>query len=406
MQGATRKNLKHLPVIRPPVYDIDTPQKREIFVQHLRHYGVGLVWPFAKKADSVKFSRKAVLEIWTSIVEDLALRPDLLARLIANGFVINDDKDIDKFLGILPKKFLRELYAILGKNIYLHSGFGAPSSNRAFNLRVLWDLRQNEMLDALSQLFLETDDINFSLDRPICKLPGKGEEELLHLDKKPFSEPNLDMISMKFCTGESSFICVPESHKWSSEIKEKYSGFQKAKGGVKWNVDAKKDPLDLYGKTRCLIVPANSCVVWLQDVIHGVTKNATGRIAFGLYVGFSKDVERAEYERIHKINETEDRFRVFSTGVAPKGFPSCDTVQTYPLRFKNFHKRIGEFTDKMDKTNGQYGYAKRKLANREEWVPHLVEYPPIDHTPPILTTRGKELLVGKKRVRGFFGDVE
>lgn len=402
----TRKNLKDLPIIRPHVYDIDTVERRAIFVQNLRHYGVGLVWPFATKTEAVAFSRETVLEIWSAIVEDLALRPDLLERLVANGFVINDEKDLEKFMGVLPKNFLRELYAILGKNVYLHCGFGAPSSNRAFNLRVLWKLRQNAMLDAVGQMFLETDDTKCSLDRPICKLNGKGEQELLHLDKPPFSEPNLDMISMKFCTGEASFICVPESHKWTTQIKDKYSEFYKD-SGCKWGIDPlKPDALDLYGKTRCVIIPANACIVWLQDVIHGVTKNSTGRIAFGLYVGFSKDAERAEYEKIHKVNETEDRFRVFSTGVAPKGFPSCDTVQTYPLRFQNFPKRIGEFTDKMDKSNGQYGFAERKLKCRDEWVPHLVEYPPIDYTPPVLSKRGRELLVGKKRVREFFGDQE
>ncbi|KAJ1467142.1 hypothetical protein T484DRAFT_2389464, partial [Baffinella frigidus] len=404
---AQPKSLKNIPVIRPPVFDLNTPENIQIADEYAKVNGFVLVWVHKNKEEATAFARETVLEVWTSIVEDLALRPDLLARLISGGFTITDDESLDKFMGPLPRAFFRELYAILGKNIYLHSGFGAPASNRSFNLRVLWKLRQNTMLDAFAQRFLGTKDVKCSLDRPICKFHGKGDQEFLHLDKQPFSEPILDMISGKYCVSESSFICVPGSNNWNQEIKTHYQEFYKKKKSAKWGLDPNKpDRLNLFEKTRKLIVPANCMVMWMQDTIHGVVKNTTGRIAFGLYVGFSKEVERAQYEQVHNTPEVQDRFRVYSKGVAPKGFPSCDKTQLYPLRFQNFHTRIGDFTDKMDKTAGQYGFTRRKLNNRDEWVPHLVEYPPIDYTPPELSKRGKELLVGKRRVREFFGDDE
>jgi hypothetical protein len=246
--------------------------------------------------------------------------------------------------------------------------------------------------------------VKVSLDRPICKFVGKGDDEFLHLDKCRFSEPILDMISGKYSVGQGSFVCVPESHKWNAAIKQLYEPHYTGGGGQKWGLDpAKPDPLNLYEKARKVIIPAGAMLFWLQDTVHGVVKNKTDHIAWGLYVGYSTDVERAKYTKVHKVEEVLDRVRVFKKGVSPKGFPSIDTVHTYPLRFKNFHRNIGNFVEKMDQASSkQYGFAKRKLDNRDEFVPHLVEYDPVDYEPPRLSKRGKELLVGKKRVHEFF----
>lgn len=269
-------------------------------------------------------------------------------------------------------------------------------------------MRQNEALDKFAQLFLGTDDVKFSLDRPICKLVNKGDDEFLHLDKRKFSKPILDMISGKYSVSEGSFVCVPESHKWTDSIKQLYEEHYTDSTGPKWGLDpTKPDPLNLYEKARKLIVPPNGMLIWIQDTIHGVVKNTSGRIAWGLYVGYSTDVDRAQYEEAHKTNELVDRVRVLNHGVAPKGYPSCDKVHTYPLRFVNFHKNIGRFVEKMDQENSkQYGFAMRKLKCRDEMVPHLVEYDPVGYVPPQLSKRREELLVGKKRVREFFGDDE
>ncbi|KAJ1465457.1 hypothetical protein T484DRAFT_1757405 [Baffinella frigidus] len=404
---AQQTNFNNIPTIRPPVFNLDTPENIEIAYQHAQHTGFALIWHHNNYEEALAFAKETVSKVWGGIVDDIALRPDLQDRLVAGGFTITDEKSLEKFMGTLSPAFLREVYDILGKNIYLHSGFGAPASNSAFNLNVLWKLRQNPLLDAFAQRFFGTRDVKFSIGRPICKFPGKGEDQFLHKDRKLGLPPDLEKNSGKYCVGESSFICVPESHKWLTQLQENYQELYKDSKSVKWALDRnKEDPLDLFGKTVKVVIPANSMILWFPDLIHGVVRNKTGRIAFGLYVGFLKDVERAEYEKLHKTPEVVDRFCVYSKGVAPKGYPSSDTVQLYPLRFKNFHKRIGDFTDKMDKSDGRYGFARRKLNGRDEYVPHLVAYDPIDYDPPQLSKRGKKLLVGEKRVREFFGDEE
>jgi hypothetical protein len=403
MATTPNKSLRNIPIIRPLVFQTDEVDEANEFA--LRN-GYALIQVHDTRKQAKKFSREVVREVWGGIVEDMALRPDLLKRLIENGYTITDDASIDRFMGRLPAGFIRGLYAILGENVFLHSGFGAPASNRAFNLRVLWLLRQNEMLDKFSQRFLQTDDVMTSIDRPICKLHGKGDQEFLHLDRKPFSAPSLESFSGKYCTSESSFIAVPESHLWCAEIKEQYSEHYPRRTGDKWGIcPLKPDPLELFEKAVKIIVPAHCMILWLPDLIHGVVKNMTGHIAFGLYVGFTKNIERKEYEKTHNVAEVVDRFNVYKKGVAPKGFPSMDKVQLYPLRFKNFHQNIGAFVDKMDKTSEHYCFDLRKLSKRDEWVPHLTEIEPKNYVPPVtLSQRGRELLVGKKRVREFFDE--
>jgi hypothetical protein len=81
-----------------------------------------VVWPHTSQADATAFGRETVRSIWTTIVNDLALRPDLLARLVSGGFTITDEASLDKFMGPLPRSFFRQLEDILGINTYLHSG--------------------------------------------------------------------------------------------------------------------------------------------------------------------------------------------------------------------------------------------------------------------------------------------
>ena len=105
------------------------------------------------------------------------------------------------------------------------------------------------------------------------------------------------------------------------------------------------------------------------------------------------------------------RFDVYSNGVAPQLFPSLDRVSLVSKRFLNFHSILGNYIEgRMDKTNPQYDFTKRKLQRKgpETYVPHLVERPPVDYVPPPLTRRGQEMLVGKSRVEYFFpsGDVD
>lgn len=117
-----KKSLRHIPVERPPVFDLYDPVKRGEAHQYAKYHGYVIVWPHKNQAEATAFGRKTVRDIWNMIVDDMALKPDLLARLVAGGFTITDEASLDKFMGPLPKKFFTDLEKILGSNVYLHSG--------------------------------------------------------------------------------------------------------------------------------------------------------------------------------------------------------------------------------------------------------------------------------------------
>lgn len=142
--------------------------------------------------------------------------------------------------------------------------------------------------------------------------------------------------------------------------------------------------------------------------MHGVIRNDTEEIAFGLYIGYQTDVDRKGYLNKSGKREFQDRFDVYSKGVAPQLYPSMDRVELYPLRFQCYHSILGKHIDgRMDKTSTQYDYSKRQLKRKGpiKFVPHLVENPPVDYTPPPLSRRAQEMLVGIRYWDQFFGPV-
>jgi hypothetical protein len=116
------KSLRNIESLNPRVFDLYDPAQTVAAHAYANYHGYVVVWPHTSQADATAFGRETVRSIWTTIVNDLALRPDLLARLVSGGFTITDEASLDKFMGPLPRSFFRQLECILGTNTYLHSG--------------------------------------------------------------------------------------------------------------------------------------------------------------------------------------------------------------------------------------------------------------------------------------------
>jgi hypothetical protein len=402
-QKLAKDMMKAMPVMHAPIFQMDTPEGTKEAAAYTEQYGFSVCNVHASESERIKFGNDLITQVWNTNVADMVLKP-AKAILVKT---ITDAQSLGWFAGDLPKWLLKELRDALGTNLYLHCGFGASATNASFNIPVAWKLRQHELLANFAAYVLGTDDVKCSMDRSISKFNGQGDEAWLHLDRDKNSDPCLTQLHGKYCAVEANFICVPGSNNDHAEMKRLYGPMYENTHGDKWALDpTKPDPLNFFGRARKVVVPAGCIVWWKTDTVHGVLKNDTKAVKWGVYVGFETDVEREGYFKKSGKHEVQDRYDVWSKGIAPKLHPSLDKVQLYPKRFQNYHGILGDFITRMDPNSQQYDYSYRKLKRKgpEKWVPHLVENPPVNYIPPVLTRRGQELLVGKNRVVEYFGE--
>ena len=394
--------LAKVPLMEMKPLDLKTPEEIEYAADKMKEIGVGIGNVHDSESDRLAFQKEVITQVWNSILSDQALTPEKAAQVR----YITDELSLKWYSGDLPKWLEKELYNAFKKMTFLHCGFGAPSSNKSFNLNCSWKLRCSKRLSKFAQCYLRTKDIKFSIDRCIAKFPGQGDQEFLHKDQDINTPVRTGtQLHGKYCATESTFLFVPRSHKDHEEMFRVYKPLYPDTSGDKWGLDAtKEDPLNFFQRARKVIVPAGTIIFWDTSTIHGVLKNTSKHICFGLYIGYETNVERPRYMKKAKKEEYQDRFDVWSKGVSPQLHPSCDRVHGYPFRFQNYHRILGQYLERMDTTSEQFDFSKRRLLGKgpERWVPHLVEHPPKNYEPPQLTRRGQEMLVGKNRVEQFF----
>jgi hypothetical protein len=202
----------------------------------------------------------------------------------------------------------------------------------------------------------------------------------------------------------SQFVCVPgtttpEFHAaFCAAYAPHYAdamGDAKRKKGAKFGLDpAKPDPLALRARTAVLDVPAGCAIFWSPWLLHGLKpKPKEEAIEFGMYLGYMRAGARAEYQRVARIDEREDRLRSYHEGRAPQLWPSLDRIHYYPKRYHNFIRFLQPYIDKTRPDHVGLTCRIVQTGASAGWlVPDLAPVPDPHHRAPALTPLGQRLL--------------
>ena len=286
----------------------------------------------------------------------------------------------------------------------MHRGFGAACDPQVFHWPEVWQIREDPDLYGLAARIIGQEELWVDINRSIQKLPGEGEEEFLHLDiPLLFTEwKDDDSVGGKviFNEGGATFVCVPRSNTREAHaaIRAAYTPlYPGAKPtDAKWTVDPLRDPLDLVGQRRSVLVPQGCCVFWSAFLIHGVEKmpRTTG-LKMGMYLGYFKAGSRPEYARQTRgIQERDDRLESYREGRAPLLWPSFDPIHYYPKNFMSLG--VAALQNYVKKTRDDWpGLSTRVIqtgANKGKVIADLIPVPDPDYRPPPLTRLGERLL--------------
>jgi ectoine hydroxylase-related dioxygenase (phytanoyl-CoA dioxygenase family) len=285
----------------------------------------------------------------------------------------------------------------------LHKGFGACCDPVAFHLDFEWQLRQDESLYAIARAIMQGGELYVTIDRCIHKLPGKGDDEFLHWDLPIFNLGNRTETEMclKICFTDAEFICVPGTHtlQFAEDFKAAYQPlYPNAKpSAAKFGLDPKKpDPMDLRSKRVAIHIPAGCALVWSPYLLHGTRKSPkTSGVAFGMYMGYMRDIDRPGYKTKEPgiDGERQDRIDSYGKGRAPARYPSLDPTHYYPFRYYNFPKMLKKYVDMTPP--GYAGRGERTIKsgeNKGTIVPELIPMLDPHYQPYPLTKLGKMLL--------------
>jgi hypothetical protein len=405
--------------ITPPVYDIIDPAQRIAAKAFHKENGYVVIMPFVSEEERTSFCKEAVTEIWNNIVNSAGYKPEIRAQMP----MINTQEDLVDFMGQLPSHIKKQLKALLGDHHHFHMGFGATCYNTSFHSESAWRLRMDLLLASfVKTLMPDGDEAYFSIDRTISKWLNMGDQAFVHVDTAPGAERNEGTVNGKFCATNSSFICTPGSHLLTEEVKIQYEPIYpalfKKQGAAKFALNpSKQDPLGLYSGSNRVLVPAGCLILWHDNLFHGVSKNTSGAVQWGFYLGFTNNIFRTGFD-YHKSgkSQVQDRYDCWRFGIRPEAHPSLDPTHLYPYKFQNFPNVLETFVkNKMDTSNPQYDFSQRmtigawkypKNGGPTVWTPghlvaHLKELPDPTYTPYPLSIQGRALLVGAHNVDDF-----
>jgi len=330
--------------------------------------------------------------------------------------LFDSKKQLDDLMGRWKgSETFKGMHKDLRETWYPHCTFGAPASNAAFDFPALREARGWDCLSKFADAIFG-EKAYPTIDRPIAKPEGKGEKCFLHLDMEApwFAKgaPEFKQVLGKLALSHGQkFLAVPGSHLKHEEVARRYKEFypHASAKDAKWALDPRKgDPLDLFPGTKKIEVPRGCIIFWHPKLFHGVKPNddPAGRVAFGFYLGFTNNIERAEYERVTGVDEVQDRYNTWRWGVGPKAFPSADLVHFLPHSFQNFPAGMLSYIRKCDPDDPGLRFYDRPLVKDSSRTARTVEeVRNPQHSPPWLSTRRKELLVGRGNVDKFsWGD--
>jgi hypothetical protein len=223
----------------------------------------------------------------------------------------------------------------------------------------VWSIRQDPKLYTIASRILSSNQLWVDINRSIQKLPGQGDEELLHWDFNPFN-PAPDTaretpsgVCGKACYTRSRFVAVPGTHtpEFHRRFVEAYRPHYPIKpSACKFGLQGDRpDPLQLLAARHVYEVPAGCVVLWSPLLLHGQVKTPLGDpTEYGCYVGYFPAGPRREYAVRCGVGELEDRLESYRAGRAPRLWPSLDPVHYYPKRFMNFPKILQAVATRAD----------------------------------------------------------
>jgi hypothetical protein len=346
---------------------------------------------------------RSIFEIWDTVITKQPWKPGIRLELPGGPGGALATEDLAAFARAVTGPFTPQRRKQLECGWPFHSGFGAPCDDNAFHLRGSWEVRQNPKLYGLAAALTGTTDLWVDINRPIAKLPGKGEEELLHWDLNPFAAAagaaaaaaSPTQIGGKVCYTDASFICVPGTHRpeFLSEFARIYAPIYPrvtARSNVpKFGLDQTKDPLGLFARCVTIDVPAGCVVLWSTRLLHGtVASPKDGPAQYGAYVGFFEAVRgaggagkgpsgRPEYRAKCGVDELDDRLASYVEDRAPLLWPSFDKIHFYPKRFQNFPNILQGYINKMPLGHESITTRMTKGAPSKppRQVPHITPWP-------------------------------
>ena len=319
-------------------------------------------------------------------------------------------------------KTFKAMHPVIRKAWYPHCTFGAAASAEAFNCPALHAARGWDCLSRWATAYFDGDFAYPTLDRPIAKEAGAGESCFVHADKSApwFRYPppanaaappkeDKQVLGKLALSDNQTFIAVLGSHKQHEEMAGLYQEFYPNASAkhAKFALDPRKgDPLGMFPRAVKIRIPRGRWFVWNELLFHGVAKNPGPKTAFGYYLGFSNNIERAEYQRVTGVDEVQDRYEVWRYGKAPAAFPSCDKVHFLPYSFQNFPAGMLSYIAKCDPSDPALDFFDRPLVGDPTRSARSVrQVRNEDHEPPRLTEKQKAQTVGAHRVHEFdFGD--
>lgn len=326
----------------------------------------------------------------------------LVVRDPTTGQELDIDRDTARYINVLTSDNLdKATLAHYEASFPFHSGFGACCDPQAFHLEGMWRVREKVELYDIARTIVGNPKLWVDINRPIQKLPGKGEHEFLHWDldimHKDYERDRA--IAGKVLFTDGVFICVPgtANAEFQAQFRAQYGPLYPGakRGDAKFGLDkAKPDPLGLAAKKVAIKVPAGCAVFWSEFLLHGVEKNPrAGHIQFGMYLGYMEAISRAEYARKAKVPELEDRLESFNRGIAPLLWPSMDKIHYYPARYLNFHRMIQPYIEKT--RPGYAGLTVRVIKsgpNKGQVVDDIVPVVDANYRAPRLSPLGERLL--------------
>ncbi|KAJ1467148.1 hypothetical protein T484DRAFT_1756085 [Baffinella frigidus] len=405
IHNVAMNTLKTLPLTPLKVFVISDPAEMDLAVAHFEKDGVGALSIFETEALRVAYCERAIRSITNSTLRACAYTTEIDNKLP----YINDETDLKAMTGVFEgTSRAKGLFNAVGKSPFPHGGFGASAFGTSFNSEEIWELRGNELLAEFTRrVWGPGFEPHYTLDRSIFKVPNVGEDAINHTDRVPFAKTRDDIYKVihgKMVLSEGgTFLCCPGSHLEEDEIERLYKPHYPNATGDKFGLNAgKPDPLNIFGRTVKYSIPQGVIVMWSTATWHAVVANQSGRVQYGFYVGFQSDVLRPRYKLVTSVDEVTDRYNTWRFGQAPRAYPSCDKVQLYPFRWKNFIRLLESYLIKVDKSSPRFDFSKREMSTKPGiFVPDMVEVPDPTYAPVRLSQLAREMLVGKDRVEAF-----
>jgi hypothetical protein len=310
-------------------------------------------------------------------------------------------------LSVKMRKYFEEWWT-------MHRDFGACCDPNAFNLKTMWEIRQDpavyEIICALFGKSTADRRVAQTLERAIEKLPGFGMQALAHfdLDLKELYEQmdkgefELHVIQGKVsCLAGTKFKCVAGSHtlEFHEEMREKYKKHypmerRSDKFGLKKDLP---DPMNLLTSMVEYEMGPGEWLIFDSRLLHGHAKlDIKKPIAFGFYIGgiLLSAKRAAKYLKKAGITEERDRFESWKFGKQVQLWPSFDRVHEVPAKYKNFPLVNQASLNKLKPSPISPHPHTTSYKSEDGTIRHMIKLPlDPDHVPPVLTPHGIDMLL-------------